>query len=174
MTDDQKIFSGRAWVFGDGINTDVLAPGRYMAAPIKELAGHCLEALDPTFAANVQPGDLVIAGEDFGVGSSREQAAEVLKLLGIGAVIAKSFGGIFFRNAFNLGLLAIVCEQSATIEAGSKVHVDPAAGQICIPDKNIILTSEPVPDFLLEMANRGGLVAQLETRLLGKAGKNDQ
>ncbi len=138
-----------------------------MAAPVEELASHCLEALDPSFAANLQPGDLIIAGEDFGVGSSREQAAEVLKLLGVGAVIAKSFGGIFFRNAYNLGLLAIVCKQTSEIKTGDKVHVAPEAGEISVPDRNILLTSEPVPDFLLEMANQGGLVAQLETRLSG-------
>ena len=86
---------GRAWVFGDGIDTDVLAPGRYMSLSPRELADHCLEAVRTDFASNVQTGDIILAGENFGIGSSREQAVECLKILGISAVVAKSFGGIF-------------------------------------------------------------------------------
>lgn len=91
--------AGRAWVFGDNIDTDVLAPGLYMKGSIAELARHCLEAVDPRFAAEARPGDIVIGGRNFGMGSSREQAVMALRELGVGAVIARSFAGIFYRNA---------------------------------------------------------------------------
>ena len=97
---------GRAWRFGDDIDTDVLAPGIYMKKPIAELAQHCLEVVDPRFAKEVRPGDIVVAGRNFGMGSSREQAAQALIALGVAAVLAKSFAGIFYRNALNQGLLA--------------------------------------------------------------------
>ena len=95
---------GRLWLFEETINTDVLAPGFYMKSPIDELSKHCLEAIRPEFASNVRKGDIILAGENMGVGSSREQAAEVLKFLGVSCIIAKSFAGIFYRNAINLGL----------------------------------------------------------------------
>ena len=103
--------SGTVWKFGDNVDTDVLAPGAFMKGPVEELARHCLESVDPQFAAGVQPGDYVVAGRNFGVGSSREQAAQVLKLLGVAAVIAPSFAGIFYRNACNLGLAALLSRQ---------------------------------------------------------------
>jgi 3-isopropylmalate dehydratase small subunit len=99
----------RAWVFGDKIDTDVLAPGALMKLSPDALARHCLEAVRPAFAKEVRPGDLVIGGASFGIGSSREQAAQSLRLLGVKAVIAKSFARIFYRNAFNLGLPALIC-----------------------------------------------------------------
>ena len=93
---------GRLWLFEETINTDVLAPGFYMKSPIEELSKHCLEAIRPEFASNVRKGDVILAGENMGVGSSREQAAEVLKFLGVSCIIAKSFAGIFYRNSINL------------------------------------------------------------------------
>jgi 3-isopropylmalate/(R)-2-methylmalate dehydratase small subunit len=106
------IGGGRAWVLGDDIDTDQLAPGPYMKSPIAELARHCLEAADPRFAAEVRPGDVVVAGRNFGIGSSREQAAKALLTLGVAAVVARSFGGIFRRNAINLGLPALVSSEA--------------------------------------------------------------
>jgi 3-isopropylmalate/(R)-2-methylmalate dehydratase small subunit len=100
---------GKAWIFGYDIDTDVLAPGLYMKGSFEELASHCLEAIDPDFASNVAPGDVVVAGKNFGVGSSREQAAEALKYLGVSILLAKSFAGIFFRNALNFGMIALTC-----------------------------------------------------------------
>ena len=100
MSDPEKS-AGRAWVFGDSVNTDVLAPGAYIKGPLEELARHCLESVDPDFAPKVQPGDVVVGGENFGMGSSREQAAIALKMLGVKAVLAKSFARIFYRNALN-------------------------------------------------------------------------
>ena len=96
--------SHRVWLLGDDIDTDVLAPGAFMKGSIEELSKHCLEAVEPDYAENVKTGDVIVAGQNFGAGSSREQAALVLKLLGIEAIIAQSFGGIFFRNAFNIAL----------------------------------------------------------------------
>ena len=110
--------SGRIWKFGDDIDTDVLAPGLYMKGPIGELAKHCLEALDPAFAREARPGDIVVAGRNFGMGSSREQAAMALKALGIAAVLAKSFARIFYRNAMNLALPVLVCPEAGAIKAG--------------------------------------------------------
>ncbi|HEY8580358.1 MAG TPA: 3-isopropylmalate dehydratase [Beijerinckiaceae bacterium] len=157
--------AGRAFVFGDGINTDVLAPGVYMKAPIEELARHCLEAVDPSFASSVRPGDVVVGGRSFGAGSSREQAAQALKHLGVSAVLAKSFGGIFYRNALNLGLVVLVCPDAERIGAGDAVEVDPRSGEIVNHTRGETLRAEPLPGFLMEMVEAGGLVPHLEARL---------
>jgi len=104
---------GRAWVFGDNVDTDVLAPGQYMKLGIEEIARHCLESVDPAFAGSVQAGDVVVGRRNFGTGSSREQAPQALKQLGVAALVAESFAGLFYRNAINLGLPAW-CAGSAT------------------------------------------------------------
>ena len=111
-----EILTGRAWKFGDDINTDLLAPGVYMKGSLKELASHCLESVDPLFAGSVKSNDFIVAGRNFGLGSSREQAALVLNYLGLAAVVALSFGGIFYRNAFNCGLPAITCSSVEEIK----------------------------------------------------------
>ncbi|WP_420418357.1 3-isopropylmalate dehydratase small subunit [Pacificispira sp.] len=155
---------GRVWKFGDGIDTDLLAPGAYMKGSVEELAKHCLESVEPNFAASVKPGDVVVAGRNFGIGSSREQAAQALKMLGVAAVVAESFGGIFYRNAFNLGLPALVCAQAGTIEAGQEIDIDPAAGRIVVQDDGRVLTCDAVPDHLMQIVALGGLVPYLEQR----------
>lgn len=155
----------RAWIFGDDIDTDVLAPGRYMKLPIEEIAKHCLEAVDPTFAANVRPGDVVVAGRNFGAGSSREQAAGALKALGVAAVIAPSFAGIFYRNALNLGLVALVCPEAGRIRAGDAIAFDAEAGRIENRTRGETLACEPIPAHLMAMVRDGGLLAHLEKRL---------
>lgn len=156
--------SGRAFVFGDDIDTDVLAPGRYMKGSIDELAQHCLEAVDPGFARDVRPGDIVVAGRNFGMGSSREQAAQALKILGVAAVVAKSFGGIFYRNALNLGLPVVVCAGTDAIKAGDRIGFDLAGGMIVNETSGRALPSEPLPQFLRDMLADGGLVPHLEKR----------
>lgn len=156
--------SGRAFVFGDDIDTDVLAPGRYMKGSIEELAKHCLEAVDPGFASNVRPGDVVVVGRNFGMGSSREQAAQALKVLGVAAVVAQSFGGIFYRNALNLGLPVVVCSQTNAINAGDRLSVDLAGGKVENETSGRTLPSERLPQFLLDMLADGGLVPHLEKR----------
>jgi 3-isopropylmalate/(R)-2-methylmalate dehydratase small subunit len=159
---------GRAWVYGDKVDTDLLAPGAYMKAPLAELATHCLEAIDPHFASQVQPGDIIVGGHGFGIGSSREQAAEALVHLGVGAVVAKSFARIFFRNAINLGLPLIVCAQADQIHKGDQVVVDAATGTITLGSGQV-LHGEALPPFLVDMIEAGGLMAQLEAELHTKA-----
>ena len=158
------MMAGRAFVFGDGIDTDVLAPGVYMKLPIEQLAQHCLESVDPDFVAKVRPGDVVVAGVNFGVGSSREQAAEALKHLGVACVIAKSFGAIFYRNALNFGLPVLVCADADRIAAGDRLAIDAGAGRILNETQGLELTAQPLPGFLLQMIADGGLVPHLEKR----------
>ena len=152
----------RAWVFGDNLDTDVITPGRYMKLPVEEIAQHCLEAVSPGFSTRVRLGDAVVAGRNFGCGSSREQAPAALKQLGVAALIAESFAGIFFRNSLNLGLPALVCKDARTIRDGDSLTID--------YDKSIIfnngkqLAFEPIPPHLLEMVRDGGLIAHLEKR----------
>ena len=122
--------AGKAWVFGDNVDTDALAPGIFMKFDIEEIAKHCLESLDPAFASGVKPGDVVVGGDNFGMGSSREQAPAALKHLGIAAVVAKSFAGLFFRNCVNLGLAPLECAEAGRIRAGDALVVDAVAGRI--------------------------------------------
>jgi 3-isopropylmalate/(R)-2-methylmalate dehydratase small subunit len=159
-----QALSGKAFVFGDNIDTDVLAPGQLMKLPPRELAGHCLEAIDPTFASQVQPGDFVVAGHNFGLGSSREQAAISLSLLGVGAVIAPSFARIFYRNALNLGLPALFCDDVGRISKGDQLRVDAVAGEIINVTKNLTLSCKPIPAHLMEMVLAGGLIASLQAQ----------
>jgi 3-isopropylmalate/(R)-2-methylmalate dehydratase small subunit len=161
--------SGRAFVFGDSVSTDALAPGLYMKRPIEEMARHCLETLDPAFAASVKPGDIVVAGENFGMGSSREQAAQALKLLGVAAVVAKSFAGLFFRNAVNLGLPPLTCAEAGRIRAGDRLVVDAVAGRIDDLATGESLACEPIPPHLLAMIADGGLIPHLERKLKARA-----
>lgn len=160
--------SGRAFVFGDDIDTDVLAPGRYMKAPVEELATHCLESVAPDFAREVRPGDIVVGGRNFGMGSSREQAAQALKILGVSVVVAKSFGGIFHRNALNLGLPVMVCQQVDQIASGHRLNVDLVNGMVLNQTTGASLKAEALPGFLLDMLADGGLVPHLEKKLATK------
>lgn len=163
------IRQGAAWVFGDGVDTDVLAPGVYMKGPIEEMAKHCLEAVDPTFAASVAPGDIVVGGESFGLGSSREQAVMVLNVLEVGAVLAKSFARIFYRNAMNLALPVLICPEADTIAAGDKLLVDAGAGTVVNETQGRELGCDPIPPHLMAMIEDGGLLPHLKKRLSGEA-----
>lgn len=156
---------GRAWTFGDNIDTDVLAPGIYMKLPLEELAQHCLEAVDPDFAAGVRAGDLLVAGENFGMGSSREQAAQALKILGVGAVLAKSFARIFYRNALNLGLPALFFREADEISPGETLEVELGAGRVRNVTSGRSYAVEPIPGHLLDMIEAGGLIPHLKARL---------
>jgi len=157
----------RAWVFRDNIDTDVLAPGAYMKFGIDEIARHCMEAIDPEFAARVRPGDVVVGGRNFGMGSSREQAPQALKHLGVAAVIAPSFGGIFYRNALNLGLVVLECGDSGRIRAGDDVEFDAQRGRIADRSTGEELSCVPIPDHLLDMVRAGGLMPFLAQRRHG-------
>jgi 3-isopropylmalate/(R)-2-methylmalate dehydratase small subunit len=155
---------GRAWVYGDDINTDVLYPGLYLKGPIEEAAKHCLEAIDPTFVPQARKGDIVVGGENFGIGSSREQAAEVLLMHGVPVVLAKSFARIFYRNAFNVGLVALVCKDTDRISKGDEIIVDAAAGKVENKTKGETYSCETVPPHLMEIVSDGGLVPHLKKR----------
>ena len=157
--------SGRVWKFGDDVNTDVLAPGIYIKLPLDELASHCLEAIEPDFASSVRDGDIVVAGKNFGMGSSREQAAQVLKALGVAAVIAPSFGGIFYRNAFNLGLPALVSTDIDQIEADQVLEIDLRSGSIKNKTTGAELNGEAIPENLMALVEAGGLVPFLDNKL---------
>jgi 3-isopropylmalate/(R)-2-methylmalate dehydratase small subunit len=159
---------GRVFLVGDDVDTDLLAPGAYMKAPIEELARHCLEALDPDFARSVRPGDILLAGRHFGTGSSREQAAQALSLLGIRAVVARSFAGIFYRNALNLGLLAVVCPDWDGIARFDRVRLDPRAGRLFHLASGRSFACRPIPPHLLDMVESGGIVPWLERRLAAR------
>ena len=157
---------GKAFVFGDNVDTDALAPGQYMAAPLDVLAAHCLVDLDPEFATSVQPGDVIVAGRNFGMGSSREQAAQALKHLGLAGVVAESFGGIFYRNAINLGLPVFTANDLGGIRSGDEVRLDVAGAWLIHNTGEIRL--QPLPDFLLQLIKDGGLVPHLEKRFQGQ------
>lgn len=153
----------RAWRLPPDVDTDALAPGRWMQHGVDVIAQHCLEALRPDFAAGVRPGDVVVAGANFGIGSSREQAAAALRHLGIAAVIAPSFAGLFLRNAFNLGLLLLTCPGCEAIADGECIAFDAHAGTVTRRDGSVLRTA-PIPGFLLDMVEAGGLLPQLQQR----------
>ncbi len=160
-----NIVSGKAWRFGDEINSDLLAPGLYLKSANEIMAQHCLESVDPTFAKTVQAGDVIVAGHNFGVGSAREQAALSLQLLKVGAVLAESFARIFYRNALNFGVPCLFFPQYNEISAGDKLEVDAVAGTV----KNITTgknyTVDPIPSHLMEMITDGGLMPHLKKKL---------
>jgi 3-isopropylmalate/(R)-2-methylmalate dehydratase small subunit len=155
----------KAWVLGDDVNTDVLAPGAYMKFDIEEIAKHCLESVLPAFVSTVQKGDVVVAGRNFGTGSSREQAPAALKQLGVAALIAESFAGLFYRNAINLGLPAVACAQAKRIRQGDVLEVDFEKGQVKNVTTGEMLACEAIPPHLMPMLRDGGLLAHLEKRL---------
>jgi 3-isopropylmalate/(R)-2-methylmalate dehydratase small subunit len=155
---------GTAWVFGDAIDTDTLAPGAYMKGPLADLAQHCLETIEPQFARKVRPGDYLVAGRNFGMGSSREQAVLALKQLGVGAVIAVSFARIFFRNALNLALPVLVCRDAGAIMQGDALVVDIGSGVIENLTQRRSHTAERLPDHLMAMIADGGLIPHLKKR----------
>lgn len=153
--------TGRIWRFGDGVDTDAMAPGKYMKLAIEELARHCMEDARPEFAGAVQPGDLVVAGRNFGIGSSREQAPQALACLGVSAVIATSFAGLFYRNAINLGLPVLVCRDIGPLAQGLTASFDLDAAALTLADGEVVAL-EPMPQFLLEIVRDGGLIPHLQ------------
>ncbi|QJW84691.1 3-isopropylmalate dehydratase [Ramlibacter terrae] len=155
--------SHRVWRFGADVDTDALAPGGWMQHGVEVIARHSLESLRPEFAGSVRAGDVIVAGPNFGVGSSREQAAAALRHLGVAAVIAPSFAGLFFRNAFNLGLLLIACRDCERIAEREPIAFDPRAGTVTRASGEE-LAAEPIPAFLLDMVEAGGLLPQLKRR----------
>ncbi|HID56735.1 TPA: 3-isopropylmalate dehydratase small subunit [Candidatus Poribacteria bacterium] len=154
-------FKGRAWKFGDDVNTDEIIPARYLnTTDPKELAAHCMEDSDrPDFARRLRPGDIIVAGKNFGCGSSREHAPISIKAAGVSCVIARSFARIFFRNAINIGLPILESPQAAErIEDGDEVEVDLAKGEIRDLTKGERYEAAPFPDFMREIIRAGGLM----------------
>ncbi|MEJ8853476.1 3-isopropylmalate dehydratase [Variovorax robiniae] len=179
----------RVWRLGADIDTDVLAPGHAMKFGIDRIAAYCLESVRPEFASAVRGGDVIVAGPNFGIGSSREQAAAVLVKLGVSAVIAPSYSGLYFRNAINLGLLLLTCAGVDALKEGDRIRIDipgppgpgcarPAPlggssrdgeatstqGPAVIAPDGTRLACEPVPAFLMDMVRAGGLMNQLRQR----------
>lgn len=159
------IIEGRAWLFGDQINTDVLAPGYAMKLPPEELARHCLEAVDPDFAKSVRRGDIIVAGRNFGLGSSREQAAASLVTLGVGAVLAKSFARIFYRNAINIGLPVVAINLLGEVAAGDVLKLDLACGVLTHGKDGRHQSLHPMPEHIIQILQAGGLMAQLKQKM---------
>jgi len=153
------ILKGKAWIFGDSISTDHIAPGRYfhLRTNLPELAKHVLEDANPDFAAQMEPGDFVVAGRNFGLGSSREHAPRIIKLAGVNAVMAQSFARIFFRNSINVGLPVLEIDTSG-IEQGDELAVDLEAGTVTNVTKGTSVEFAPLPPVMVKILGDGGLV----------------
>lgn len=150
----------KVWRYGDHVDTDVIIPARYLnIADFKELSEHAMEDIDTSFAPNVQPGDYMVAGKNFGCGSSREHAPVVIKEKGIKCLIADSFARIFYRNAINIGLPVLeIGSDVEKIEAGDQLEVDMSKGEIKIINKGITIHTKPLPEFIQKIADCGGLI----------------
>lgn len=154
---------GKAFKFGDNISTDHIAPGRlyHLRSNLPEFAKHVLEDADETFATRMKLGDFVVAGSNFGLGSSREHAPLIMKIAGVGAVLAKSFARIFYRNAINIGLLAIECDTDA-IDDGDELELDIEKGVISNLTNGSIIQIEPLPPVMIKLLHDGGLVEHIK------------
>lgn len=154
----------KVYKYGDNVDTDVIIPARYLNAPDeKSLASHCMEDIDTSFASTVEPGDIIVAGANFGCGSSREHAPIAIRESGVACVIAKSFARIFYRNAINIGLPIFECEAASDgIAAGDEVRVDFDTGLITNLTKNETYQAQPLPPFIQNIVNRGGLLNSLK------------
>jgi len=166
----QTRFKGRVWMFGDDISTDHIIAGKYLGTTDpKVFAEHAFEAVDPTWAKQVQAGDIIVAGANFGCGSSREQAPIALQTLGITAILANSFARIFFRNAINLGFPVIECPGlREKVKTGDTVEIDMAGGDVHLQDASVMRFT-PLPPNVLEILEAGGLVPELRKELAAKS-----
>jgi 3-isopropylmalate/(R)-2-methylmalate dehydratase small subunit len=161
---DRMTFRGKAWKFGDDVNTDEIIPARYLnVSDPSRLAEHVMEDADPQFPAKVRAGDIIVAGKNFGCGSSREHAPVALKAAGVACVIAASFARIFFRNAFNMGLLIFECPSAVQgIREGDAVEVDPEHGMIRNTTSSESYQAAAIPPFMEELLRDGGLIAHIK------------
>ena len=151
---------GRVFKYGDNVDTDVIIPARYLnISDFKELSEHAMEDIDTTFAPNVKPGDIIVAGRNFGCGSSREHAPIVIQQKGVACIIAESFARIFYRNAINIGLPVLeIGEEAKKIQAGDQVEVDFDKGEIHVVNKGLVIKTHPLPAFVRKIAEAGGLI----------------
>jgi 3-isopropylmalate/(R)-2-methylmalate dehydratase small subunit len=161
---------GKVHKYGDDVNTDVIIPARYLNVyDPAELAQHCMEDLDPEFLKKVKPGDIIVAGSNFGCGSSREHAPLAIKAAGISCVIAKSFARIFYRNALNTGLPILECEEAvAKTQAGDILEVELSTGEIVNITRGLTFKANPIPDFMLELIKAGGLIEYTKRKIATK------
>ena len=161
---------GKVYKYGADVNTDVIIPARYLnVSDADELAKHCMEDIDPDFISGVQPGDIIMATTNFGCGSSREHAPLAIKAVGVSCVIAKSFARIFFRNAINIGLPLLECEEAVDkTEAGDTLEVDLSKGEIKNQTRDMTFTAKPYPDFMSEIISAGGLIEYTKKRLASR------
>ena len=161
------MLTGRVWKYGDHVNTDLIIPGRYLDDySVANLAAHAMEDIGPAFASSVREGDIIVAGKNFGCGSSREQAPLALKAAGVGAVVAKSVARIFYRNCINVGLPVVICKDATEmVKTGDVAEIDLSAGMMRNASTGSCIRFDPMPDFLLEVLEGGGLVPYLKERL---------
>jgi 3-isopropylmalate/(R)-2-methylmalate dehydratase small subunit len=159
-------FTGKAWVYGDNVDTDVIIPARYLVtSDPKTLAAHCMEDIDGSFAAGVSAGDVIVAGSNFGCGSSREHAPISIKGAGVSCVVAKSFARIFYRNAINIGLPILECSEADRISKGNTLEINLAEGTVKNITKGETYSAKPFPEFLRRLIGLGGLVPYVRARL---------
>jgi 3-isopropylmalate/(R)-2-methylmalate dehydratase small subunit len=157
---------GTIWKFGDDIDTDLIIPARYLStSEPAELARHCMEDADPTFAGKVGPGDILVGGRNFGCGSSREHAPIAIKAAGVACVVARSFARIFYRNAFNMGLPILECEAADRFETGGTLAIDLDTGEIVHEDTGERHATRPIPPFMQELVKAGGLMPYIRKRI---------
>jgi 3-isopropylmalate/(R)-2-methylmalate dehydratase small subunit len=159
-------YQGRVWKFGDHVDTDIIIPARFLNVSDKdELAKNCFVDVRPDFRDAVRPGDIIVAGTNFGCGSSREHAPLAIKAAGISVVIAGSFARIFYRSAFNIGLPILESEEAApAFFEGDQVSVDPSSGEIWAPGDGKRVFAKPIPDFMSGIIEAGGLVPYIKTK----------
>ena len=157
--------TGRVWKYGDDVNTDVIFPGKYTysISDPQEMAGHALEDLDPAFVQNMQPGDIIVAGKNWGCGSSREQAVICLKEAGVGALVARSFARIYFRNCINQALPIVACDAVNGVESGDEITIDFGAGTVTTPQGEY--TFPPLSPEVMEILEDGGLIPHARKQL---------
>ena len=161
------MFKGKIWKYGDNVDTDVIIPARYLNSPDpKDLASHCMEDIDKSFAASVQQGDIMVGGWNFGCGSSREHAPIAIQASGVSCVIAASFARIFYRNSINIGFPILECPQAAeAIKSGDIVTVDTASGKIVDETSGETFEAKAFPPFIDNIINKGGLLPYLKEKL---------
>ena len=161
----QETIRGKVHKFGDNINTDLINPAQYMELSLQEMIAHAMEGANPDFAAKVKPGDIMVAGKNFGSGSSRETAPMIIKGCGISVVIAEFFARIFYRNAINIGLKVLICPTAGQINDGDALEVDPVGGVITNLTTGERHACSTLPAHILELVNAGGLVGHLRQKL---------
>ena len=163
----KTILTGKVWKYGDNVDTDVIIPARYLnTSDPSELAEHCLEDLDATFVSRVRPGDIIVAEENFGCGSSREHAPVAIKAAGVSCVIAKSFARIFYRNSINTGLAIMECPEAVdSISQGDVMSVDADAGVVTNETTGDVFQAQPFPPFIREIIEAGGLINRTKSKL---------